>query len=56
MNFEIITIHEHYGNFAEGSREAKLFADGSIEYVPEPDYPDEDLVDTYDQEEEEDDV
>ncbi|MEH6992615.1 hypothetical protein V7075_07855 [Neobacillus drentensis] len=40
MEYEIITVNHYWGNSFEGSRQAKLFADGRIEYEPEPDYPD----------------
>jgi hypothetical protein len=41
MSFVIITVHEHYGNFFSRSREAKLFENGTLEYLPEPVYEDD---------------
>jgi hypothetical protein len=42
MDYELITVREYWGNNFEGSRQAKLYADGRLVYEPEPDYPDED--------------
>lgn len=38
MNYEIITVHEYYGNNFDRSREAMLFENGRLEFFPEPEY------------------
>ncbi|WP_180230004.1 hypothetical protein [Bacillus sp. AFS073361] len=39
--FEELTVHEYFGNDATSSRKAKYCeATRTIEYEPEPDYPD----------------
>jgi hypothetical protein len=58
MSFVIITVHEHEGNFFSHSREAKLYENGTLEYLPEPVYEEDedDLIVTMDDEEEEEEV
>lgn len=41
MNYELITVHHHFGNNLEGKCEAKLYENGTLEYLPEPE-PEED--------------
>jgi hypothetical protein len=53
MNFELITVNEYYGNSYCGSREAKLYTDGRLEYIPLPEYPDDDLDEEEDDDEDE---
>lgn len=38
---EVITVSEYYGNNLETTRQAILYRDGTIEYLPEPDYEEE---------------
>ena len=40
VDYEIITIHEYFGNNFSRSRQAKLYSNGLIEYLPEPEYED----------------
>lgn len=56
MNFESITVHEYEGNDFDRSRKAKLYENGKLEYLPEPDYPDEEEEELIDEEEDEDSV
>lgn len=44
MNYESITVHEYDGNNFDRSREAKLFENGTLEYFPEPEYEEEELI------------
>ncbi|MBV7509782.1 hypothetical protein KW850_32405 [Bacillus sp. sid0103] len=41
MSYEIIQVNEYYGNNFSGSRLAKLYSNGRLEYLPEPDPPEE---------------
>jgi hypothetical protein len=41
MSFEIITVNEFYGNNFSYKRQAKLYENGTLEYLPEPDIQDE---------------
>jgi hypothetical protein len=52
--FELINIRTYYANNLESTRQAKQYADGRIEELPEPEY-DEDF-DEGTQEDEEDDM
>lgn len=36
MDYEIITVHEYSGNNFERVYKAKLYENGSLEYLPEP--------------------
>jgi hypothetical protein len=55
MNYEIITVHEYSGNNLETTHQAKLYADGTLQYFPEPQYDDDEemneLVSDEDEEE-----
>jgi hypothetical protein len=42
-SYELILVYEYWGNSFEGTREAKLYADGRLDYIPLPEYPDDDL-------------
>ncbi|MCG7314929.1 hypothetical protein MHL30_17560 [Priestia flexa] len=35
---EVIDVYEHWGNNFETVRKAILYRDGTIEYLPEPEY------------------
>ena len=41
---EVITVSEYYGNNLETVRQAILYRDGTIEYLPEPDYEEEEEI------------
>nr|WP_263327856.1 hypothetical protein [Neobacillus sp. Marseille-Q6967] len=53
MDYEIITVYEYYGNNLEQTRQAKLYANGILEYLPEPEWPDEEIEEVSDEDEEE---
>lgn len=38
MRYQIITVNEYYSNEFVISREAKLYENGALEYLPEPEY------------------
>jgi len=42
MKFEIVFVNEYSGNNFCGRREARYYENGHLEYIPEPDLPDED--------------
>ncbi|MBY6087009.1 hypothetical protein [Priestia flexa] len=45
---ELITVYEHSGNNFETARQAILYRDGSIDYLPEPEYEeDEEMEEDY---------
>jgi hypothetical protein len=48
-----IRVNEYDGNDFNRSREAKLYENGTIEYLPEPDYEEEEHEQVTDQEEDE---
>jgi hypothetical protein len=39
--YEELTVYEHWGNSFCGARKAKLYANGTLEYFPEPEYEEE---------------
>ncbi|MGP6151340.1 hypothetical protein [Priestia flexa] len=41
---EVIDVYEHWGNNFETTRQAILYRDGTIEYLPEPDYEEEEEI------------
>jgi hypothetical protein len=41
MEYEFINVDEYYGNNFERTRQAKLYKDGTLEYLPEPEYEDQ---------------
>jgi hypothetical protein len=41
MDYEIITVNEYYGNNFSYKRQAILYEDGTLEYLPEPEPPEE---------------
>jgi hypothetical protein len=41
MNYEIITVNEYFGNNLERTRQAKLYKNGTLEFLPEPVYEDD---------------
>jgi hypothetical protein len=53
MDYELITVHEYDGNNFDRSREAKLFENGKLDYLAEPEYEEEELIE---EEEDEDSV
>jgi hypothetical protein len=52
--YELINISTYYANNLESTRQAKLYADGWIEEIPLPDYPDEDEIQTEEEDDEDD--
>jgi hypothetical protein len=40
MKYEVLTVNEYCGNYFTKSYEAKLYENGKLEPLPEPDYPD----------------
>ncbi|MEH7374928.1 hypothetical protein [Neobacillus drentensis] len=39
MEYEELSVYEHWGNSFCGERKAKLYADGRLIYEPDPIYP-----------------
>ncbi|MBT2700654.1 hypothetical protein J7E79_25285 [Bacillus sp. ISL-40] len=42
MKYEIINVHHYNCNNFEGTREAKLYENGMLVYLSEPEYEEED--------------
>jgi hypothetical protein len=36
MSYEIITVNEYYGNNLSSKKQAKLYENGWLEYLPDP--------------------